>query len=114
MSSFFSYLLLLIALVSSPGAAAPSVDDLAAKPRELSRQLARQGTWTPAELQSLLTLQLVDPERFVSDATFRARVLEALPRSLDPSAPPRLREELLFELNQVREIGRAHVCTPVT
>jgi len=85
----------------------PSVDDLAAKPRELSRQLARQGTWTPAELQSLLTLQLVDPERFVSDATFRARVLEALPRSLDPSAPPRLRDELLFELNQVRGIDFA-------
>ncbi|HEX5720168.1 MAG TPA: hypothetical protein VF179_28685 [Thermoanaerobaculia bacterium] len=98
-----SFITLLIATLLS----VPAPEDLAAKPRELSSQLARQGTWTPAELQALLTLQLVDPERFVSDATFRARVLEALPRSLDPSAPPRLRDELLFELNQVRGIDFA-------
>ncbi|MFL6202915.1 MAG: hypothetical protein ACJ76J_27415 [Thermoanaerobaculia bacterium] len=89
--------LLLATFLSLPGAPA----------RDLSRQLARQGTWTPADLQQLLTLQLVDPERFASDAAFRARVLEALPRSLDPSAPPRLRDELLFELNQVRGIDFA-------
>src|SRR5215210_898298 len=107
MSSFFSYLLLLTALLFSPGAAVPSVDDLAAPARARSKQLASQGTWTPADLQALLALQLVDPERFVSDEAFRARVLEALPRSLDPSAPPRLRDELLFELNQVRGIDFA-------
>jgi len=84
-----------------------ALPDLAAPARERSREISRQGTWTPAELQSLLDLQLVDPERFVSDAAFRAQVLEALPRSLDPSAPPRLREELLFELNQVRGIDFA-------
>lgn len=91
--------LLIAALLAAP--------DLAAPARERSREIARQGTWTPADLQGLLTLQLVDPERFVSDEAFRARVLEALPRSLDPSAPPRLREELLFELNQVRGIDFA-------
>ncbi len=71
------------------------------------RRLARQGSWTPLDLQALLTLQLVDPERFVSDEAFRGRVLAILPRSLDPSAPPRLRDDLLFELNQVRGIDFA-------
>lgn len=72
-----------------------------------SRRLARQGSWTPLDLQALLTLQLVDPERFVSDEAFRGRVLTVLPRSLDPAAPPRLRDDLLFELNQVRGIDFA-------
>jgi hypothetical protein len=105
--SFLSYLLLLTAFLSVPDAAVPSVDDLAAQARERSRQLAKQGTWTPADLQALLTLQLGDPERFVSDGAFRSKMLEALPRSLDPSVPPRLRDELLFELNQVRGIDFA-------
>lgn len=98
-----SFLAFLLAALLS----VPSLDGLAAQARERSRQLAQQGTWTPADLQALLTLQLVDPERFVSDGAFRARVLEALPRSLHPSAPPRLRDELLFELNQVRGIDFA-------
>jgi hypothetical protein len=89
--------LLLAALLSLPGAAA----------RERSRELAQQGSWTPADLQQLLTLELGDPERFVSDAAFRVQVLEALPQGLDPSTPPRLRDELLFELNQVRGIDFA-------
>jgi phage terminase Nu1 subunit (DNA packaging protein) len=102
MSKLMSFVALLIAtLLSVPP------DDLAAQARERSRQLARQGTWTPADVQALLKTQLVDPERFVSDEAFRARVLEALPRSLDPSAPPRLRDELLLELNQVRGIDFA-------
>ena len=99
---FFPYLLLIAALLSTVGA-----DDVAARARERSQQLAKQGTWTPADLQALLSTQLVDPERFVSDAAFRARVLETLPRSFDPSAPPQLRDELLFELNQVRGIDFA-------
>jgi hypothetical protein len=96
-----------IALLIATLLALPSPDDLAARSRESSRQLARQGTWTLADVQALVTKQLVDPERFVSDEAFRARVLEALPRSLDPSAPPRLRDDLLFELNQVRGIDFA-------
>lgn len=80
---------------------------LASLSQARSRRLARQGSWTPLDLQALLTIQLVDPERFVSDATFRSRVLAILPRSLDPSAPPRLRDDLLFELNQVRGIDFA-------
>ncbi|HEX6862801.1 MAG TPA: hypothetical protein VF414_08300 [Thermoanaerobaculia bacterium] len=93
-----------VALLIATLLAAP---DLAAPARERSRELARQGAWTPADVQALLALQLVDPERFVSDGAFRAKVLEALPRSLDPSVPPRLRDELLFELNQVRGIDFA-------
>lgn len=80
---------------------------LASLAQARGRRLARQGSWTPLDLQALLTIQLVDPERFVSDADFRSRVLAVLPKSLDPSAPPRLRDELLFELNQVRGIDFA-------
>lgn len=94
-----SFLALLIATLLTTAPADPA--------RERSRQLASRGTWTPADVQRLLAMQLVDPERFVSDAAFRAQVLEALPRSLDPSVPPRLRDELLFELNQVRGIDFA-------
>ncbi len=93
-----------VALLIGTLLAAP---DLAASARERSREIARQGTWTAADIQALLGMQLVDPERFVSDQAFRARVMEALPRSLDPSAPPRLRDELLLELNQVRGIDFA-------
>jgi hypothetical protein len=82
-------------------------DSLVALSRARCRRLARQGVWTAADLQALLTIQLVDPQRFVSDPAFRARVLEILPRSLDPSAPLRLRDDLLFELNQVRGIDFA-------
>ena len=50
------------------------------------------GSWTPLDLQALLTIQLVDPERFVSDGRFARGCWPVLPRSLDPScaaAPPR-------------------------
>lgn len=84
-----------------------AADYLAALARARCRRLARQGSWTPADLQALLTIQLADPERFVSEPAFRARVLEILPHALDPSAPPRLRDDLLFELDQVRGIDFA-------
>lgn len=81
---------------------------LAASPAlELSRQLARQGSWSQADLHKLLALQLGDPERFVVDPAFRSGVLAELPRSLDPSTPALLRDELLLELNQVRGIDFA-------
>jgi hypothetical protein len=79
-----------------------AADYLAALARARCRRLARQGNWTPADLQALLTIQLADPERFVSESAFRARVVEILPHALDPSAPARLRDDLLFELDQVR------------
>jgi hypothetical protein len=75
---------------------------LAASARERGRALARRGSWSPEEVQALLALQLVDPERFVSDAGFRQRVTALLPNALDPASPPALRDALLLELNQVR------------
>jgi hypothetical protein len=77
-------------------------DDLMAPARERGRALARRGSWSPGEVAALLGLQLVDPERFVTDEVFRRRVLALLPQALDPGAPAGLRDALLRELNQVR------------
>jgi hypothetical protein len=84
-----------------------AADYLAALARARCRRLARQGSWTPEDLQALLTIQLADPGRFVSEPAFRARVLEVLPHALDPATPLRLRDDLLFELDQVRGIDFA-------
>jgi hypothetical protein len=78
--------------------------------RARGRALAQRGTWGPADVQALLTLDLVIPGRFEADAAFRARVLPLLPRDLDPavaSTLPRLRDDLLLALNQVEGIDFA-------
>jgi hypothetical protein len=80
--------------------AAPVPPEQAARDR--SRELARRGSWSHEDVLGLLALQLVDPERFVSDEAFRREVIARLPRALDPSAPAALRDALLLELNQVR------------
>jgi hypothetical protein len=77
-------------------------DGLMAHAREQSRALARRGSWSPGDVEALVGLQLVDPERFVADEAFRRRVLALLPQALDPGAPAGLRDALLRELNQVR------------
>jgi hypothetical protein len=77
-------------------------DYLAACARERGRALARSGSWSHDDVLALLTLQLVDPERFAADEGFRKRVLAFLPRGLDAAAPAGLRDALLLELNQVR------------
>jgi hypothetical protein len=92
---------------SDPALAAKAGDALAAEARERGRALARRGSWSPADVQALAALQLVDPERFVADETFRRRVLALLPRALDPAAPAGLRDALLQELNQIQGIGFA-------
>ncbi len=84
-----------------------AADYLATLARARCRRLAHQGSWTPSDLQALLTIQLADPERFVNEPAFRSRVLEILPHTLDSSSPARLRDDLLFELNQVRGIDFA-------
>lgn len=84
-----------------------AADYLAALARARCRRLARQGSWAPEDLQALLTIQLADPQRFVSEPAFRSRVLDVLPHALDPATPPRLRDDLLFELDQVRGIDFA-------
>jgi hypothetical protein len=93
-------LLTAVLLVLAAAAASSSPEEEAA--RERSRALARRGSWSHADVLALLTLQLVDPGRFVAEESFRRRILEGLPRALDPSTPAGLRDELLLELNQVR------------
>lgn len=104
MPTFLLLLPLLWSVMSSPGApaSAPVLPVL-----EKERQLAKQGSWSPADVQALLGALLVDPERFAQDAAFRARVLPQLSRELDPSVPPALRDDLLEELNQVRGVDFA-------
>lgn len=68
--------------------------------RARGHALAARGTWSPADVQALLNLQLVDPGRFAAEPAFRARILTLLPRLLDPAVPPRLRDDLLLDLNQ--------------
>ncbi|HYG64965.1 MAG TPA: hypothetical protein VEL74_20450 [Thermoanaerobaculia bacterium] len=82
-------------------------DYLAAAARSRSRRLGAAGRWQPGQVEDLLVLQLVQPERFVTDAAFRQRVLDLLPRALDPAVPPALRDGLLAELNQVRGVDFA-------
>ena len=82
--------------------AAPAPPSPQAAARERSRELARRGSWSQADVQGLLALELVNPERFVSDEAFRREVIAHLPNSLDPAAIPALRDALLLELNEVR------------
>jgi hypothetical protein len=84
------------------GPARAENDSLMARAREQSRALARRGSWSPGEIEALVGLQLVDPQRFVADEAFRRRIVALLPGALDPGAPAGLRDALLRELNQVR------------
>ncbi len=94
----------LASALSSPDAALAkrAADYLAAAVRGRQRELARRGAWSHDDVLVLVTLELVDPERFVADAAFRRRVLALLPRELDPQTPAPLRDAQLAELNQVR------------
>jgi hypothetical protein len=95
-------LLLPLLIAASPQVAKRTGDDLAAAARARGLALGRRGSWSHEEVLALLTLQLVEPERFVADEGFRRRVLALLPRDLDPATPAGLRDALLQELNQVR------------
>jgi hypothetical protein len=95
-------LALLLALLAAVPAQPPQPPDtLVERARERGRELAARKAWSPADVQALLALQLVDPARFASDGAFRARVLALLPRALDPTVPPALRDDLLLALNQL-------------
>lgn len=95
---------LLVLALFGPAAEPPrsAPNDPAAVARERSRALGRRGSWTLDDVESLLTLQIGNPERFVADEAFRREVVERLPRALDPNVPAALRSALLTELNQVR------------
>jgi hypothetical protein len=75
---------------------------LGAAARSRANRLGRRGgPWSNEELDSVLRLQFVDPQRFVSDERFRATVLNILPQSIDRETPRELRELLLFSINNV-------------
>jgi hypothetical protein len=61
----------------------------------------RGGPWSEAELESIATLQFVDPQRFLADERFRATVIGLLPRAIGERAPRALRDQLLFAINNV-------------
>ncbi len=90
--------------LASPDAALSrrAADYLAAAVHARQLALARRGTWTHEDVLVVVTLQLVDPERFVTEEGFRRRVLALLPRELAPGTPAALRDALLTELDQVR------------
>ena len=77
-------------------------DYLAAGARSRSNRLGRRGgPFADHELQSLLTLMFIRPERFIEEEPFRARVLAMLPEAIGEDAPAELREVLLFSINNV-------------
>lgn len=90
------------ALMATPPAATASDEPLATyiidASRARTRRLSARGTWSDAEGEMALRLQLVDAERFVTDEAFRARVLALLPRAFDPTASPALRDQLLYSI----------------
>ena len=86
------------ALMTTP-ADARLPDYIADTARARTRRLTALGSWTDAQGEACLRLQLVDAERFVDDAAFRARVLALLPRAFDERASPALRDQLLDSIN---------------
>ena len=53
------------------------------------------------DIRAVVSLQLVDPNRFFSDGAFRARVLPLLPKALDGSVPLDVRIASLRELTEL-------------
>ena len=94
------------ALVPAPSASAvEAAPYVAAAARARSRRLSALGAWTEAQGEAFLRLQLVDAERFVEDAAFRARVLTLLPGAFDPAASPDLRDQMLYSINSIPGVG---------
>lgn len=75
--------------------------------RARTRRLSALGSWTDAQGEACLRLQLVDADRFVEDAAFRARVLALLPRAFDRDASPALRDQLLYSINSIPGVDYA-------
>ena len=89
---------------SIPGAAGTYV---ASASRARSRRLSAMGVWSEAQGEAFLRLQLVDAERFVDDAAFRARVLALLPGAFDPAASADLRDQMLYSINSLPGVDYA-------
>jgi hypothetical protein len=77
---------------------------LMAGDRELERYLAeftREHAKRERDVRMLVSLQLVDPQRFLSEPEFRARVVPLLPKALDASVSEEIRRACLRELNEI-------------
>ncbi len=74
---------------------------LAATVRAMAHQLDARATWTEADLDRLLTVQLVNPGRFIDDLAFRYQVVALLRQANDAAITPRLRHAMLEGLNRI-------------
>ncbi|HEX7708786.1 MAG TPA: hypothetical protein VF701_20165 [Thermoanaerobaculia bacterium] len=64
-----------------------------------TRAAATPTAFTADHVRLLVSVQLVDPMRFMTDSSFRARVIPLLPRQLDTGIPVAVRRAALRELN---------------
>ena len=94
------------ALISAPDdARLPAY--IAGTARARTRRLTAIGSWTDAQGEACVRLQLVDAARFVEDAAFRARVLALLPRAFDRDASAALRDQLLYSITSIPGVDYA-------
>ncbi|HVT57735.1 MAG TPA: hypothetical protein VHR45_04990 [Thermoanaerobaculia bacterium] len=75
--------------------------------RQRAARVARRGAWSDTEVEALLAFDALDPARFAAETAFRGCVLGLLPHDLDPTAPRRLRDDLLLALNRAPVVDAA-------
>ncbi len=86
-------------LAPDPARREAAASELTALARARGLRLTRRGgPWGDDDLQSLVSLLLVDPVRFLRDDVFRARVTSLLPRALAPETAPGLVAQTLDHL----------------
>ncbi len=74
-----------------------------ARTLRISRQ---EAPWGDSEINEILTLAFVDPNRFFGqDPVFQAIILKHLPTAIEDTAPDSLRRRLLNTLSQIPAIG---------
>lgn len=95
------------ALAAALEASADAGAYVAAAARARAQRLSALGAWTDEQGEAFLRLQLVDAERFLDDAAFRARVLAVLPAAFDPAASPELRDQMLYSINSIPGVDYA-------
>ena len=80
---------------------------LASASKARTLRISRQkGPWGDSEINEILTLAFVDPNRFFGhDPVFQALILSHLPTAIDGKAPDTLRRRLLNTLSQIPAIG---------
>lgn len=83
------------------GVDAPASRYIVAVGRAMGTQLGRRGgPWTDADIDSWLSVLLVDSKRFVTDESFRQTVVANLPRAVSPLLPHELRGLILIAINR--------------